>query len=101
MAGLWKLPIIFLCENNLYAEMTPLTRSAPINEIHKRMSAYGISSSRIDGNEVVAVYGAVSAAVAKGRRGGGPSFVEAMTCRTCGHYQNDPGTAYRTKKQVD
>ena len=100
MAGLLKLPIIFLCENNLYAEMTPLDRSSAITEPASRLSAYGIPAVVIDGNDVFAVFEAVSSAVTRARTGGGPTFIEAKTYRTCGHYQNDPGTAYRTKEEV-
>lgn len=100
MAGLWKLPIIFLCENNLYAEMTPLTESTAVTELHTRLSAYGIQAVKIDGNDVMAVKEAVAEARKKCAAGKGPVFIEAMTYRTCGHYQNDPGTAYRTKDEV-
>ena len=100
MAGLWKLPIIFMCENNLYAEMTPLEESTAITDLSSRMAAYGIQSHKIDGNDVLAVRDAVAKARADCLEGKGPVFIEAMTYRTCGHYQNDPGTAYRTKNEV-
>lgn len=100
IAGLMKLPVIFLCENNLYAEMTPLDRSSANIEPWTRMSAYGIPAVKIDGNDVFAVYDAMTEAVERGRSGGGATFIEAMTYRTCGHYQNDPGTAYRTKEEI-
>lgn len=100
MAGLWKLPVIFLCENNLYAEMTPLTESTTVTELYTRLSAYGIQAVKVDGNDVLAVKAAVAEARNKCAAGEGPVFIEAMTYRTCGHYQNDPGTAYRTKDEV-
>ena len=100
MAGLWKLPIIFLCENNLFAEMTPLSESTAVTELTDRMAAYGIRAERVDGNDVLAVRDVVAAARTACVKGGGPVFIEAMTYRTCGHYQNDPGTSYRTKDEV-
>lgn len=100
MAALWQLPVIFLCENNLFAEMTALSDSSRVTDLCARMASYGIPARRVDGNDAVAVYDAVSGAVAKARAGGGPSFIEAMTYRTCGHYQNDPGTSYRTADEV-
>ncbi len=100
MASLWKLPVIFLCENNLYAEMTPLSESAPVTELTKRMAAYDIRALRIDGNDVMAVRETVADARRRAVKGEGPTFIEAMTYRTCGHYQNDPGTAYRSKAEV-
>ena len=100
MAALWKLPVIFLCENNLYAEMTPLTESTPVTELTKRMAAYDIRAVKIDGNDVMAVRDAVVDARRRAVKGEGPTFIEAMTYRTCGHYQNDPGTSYRTKAEV-
>ncbi len=100
MAGLWKLPLIILCENNLYAEMTPLSESSAVADLSRRVESYGIASVRIDGNDVLAVYDTVAAAVKTARNGGGPSFIEALTYRTCGHYQNDPGTGYRSADEV-
>lgn len=100
MAGLWKLPILFFCENNLYAEMTPLAQSTAVTELTRRMAAYDIAAVRVDGNDVLAVHDAVAEARANAVSGRGPTFIEAMTYRTCGHYQNDPGTAYRTRAEV-
>jgi TPP-dependent pyruvate/acetoin dehydrogenase alpha subunit len=101
MASLWKLPIIFLCENNLYAEMTPLDRSSAVTQVSDRMAAYGIPAIKIDGNDVLEVYDAVATAASNARKGSGPTFIEAMTYRTCGHYHLDPGFGYRTKEEVD
>lgn len=101
MAGLWKLPMIFLCENNLYAEMTPLDRSSAVTKVADRAAAYGIDGVTIDGNDVLEVYEAVALARAKAMDGEGPTFIEAMTYRTCGHYHLDPGVGYRTKAEVE
>lgn len=101
MAALYGLPVIFLCENNLYAEMTPLSRSHGNADLCNRVGSFGISTAKIDGNDPVIVFEEVSKAVKRGRSGGGPTFIEAMTYRTIGHYQADPGTAYRSQKEVD
>ncbi len=100
MAALWNLPMIFLCENNLYAEMTPLSRSTKVTDLTQKMAAYGIEAVSVDGNDPLAVYEVMRKAVEKGRKGKGPTFIEAMTYRTCGHYQNDPGTQYRTPAEI-
>jgi pyruvate dehydrogenase E1 component alpha subunit len=102
MAGLWKLPVVFYCENNLYAEMTSLEASSGVTEVHKRVAAYGFEGVKIDGNDPLEVFDAVTAAVEKARAGGGPTLIEAMTYRTCGHYQLDPGFGgYRTREEVE
>lgn len=100
LAALWHLPVIFLCENNLYAEMTPLDRSSAQIELIERAKSFGIMVDKIDGNNVLDVYDAVSNARAHCLAGRGPVFIEAMTYRTCGHYQLDPGTSYRSKEEV-
>ncbi|MEQ1932580.1 MAG: dehydrogenase E1 component subunit alpha/beta, partial [Fimbriimonadaceae bacterium] len=100
IAGLYQLPMIFLCENNLYAEMTPLSGSSGQTDLASRAAGYGFDGVRVDGNDVVAFHKVLDSAVAKARKGGGPTLIEAMTYRTCGHYQLDPGTTYRSKEEV-
>lgn len=100
MAGLWALPIIFFCENNLYAEMTPLSRSTAVTDLVQKMKAFGIAGEKVDGNDLDAVAGVSKKAVELARKGKGPYFIEAMTYRTVGHYQNDPGTSYRTREEI-
>lgn len=100
IAGLYKLPMIFLCENNLYAEMTPLNSSSGQTDLASRAAGYGFEGIRVDGNDVVAFHAVLDAAVEKARKGGGPTLIEAMTYRTCGHYQLDPGTTYRSREEV-
>lgn len=101
MAALLKLPVIFLCENNLYAEMTPLDRSHGNTDLCARAASYGITlTSKVDGNDPQGVFEVVHAAVERARGGGGPAFIEAFTYRTIGHYQADPGTAYRSAEEV-
>lgn len=101
MAAMYKLPAIFLCENNLYAEMTPLERSHGNTNLTERVGSYGIATAQIDGNDPVAVFEVMTEAVSRARTGEGPTFIEAHTYRTIGHYQADPGTAYRTQEEID
>lgn len=100
LAAVWNLPVIFLCENNLYGEMTPYGETSPVPNVTDRMAAYGIEGVRVDGNDVLAVFEAMYRAVEKARNGGGPTLIEAMTYRTCGHYSGDPG-GYREESEVE
>lgn len=100
MAALYKLPVIFLCENNLYAEMTPLERSHGNTDLCARVEAFGIKTEKCDGNDPQKVYDVMVKAVERARKGEGPTFIEAKTYRTIGHYQADPGTQYRTAEEV-
>ena len=99
LAVIWKLPLILVCENNLYSEMTPSHETTSVVETHKRASGFGLGSIRIDGNDVEAVYSAVVQAAARARAGGGPTYIEAMTYRLWGHMMGDP-EVYRTKEEV-
>ena len=98
VAAAWKLPIIFICENNFFAIGTSLDRVAPPKELYKRIKAYGIPSERVDGMDVLAVREATSRAVERAREGDGPSFIEAITYRYRGHSMSDPDD-YRTKRE--
>jgi TPP-dependent pyruvate/acetoin dehydrogenase alpha subunit len=100
LAAIWKLPVIFLCENNLYGEYSPVARTTPIERLVDRAAAYAMPGERVDGNDVEAVFAAVSAAVARARAGDGPTLLEAMTYRHKGHSRSDPGT-YRPQEEVD
>jgi pyruvate dehydrogenase E1 component alpha subunit len=99
LAAIWKLPLIMLCENNLYSEMTPARETSSVSEMTRRGEAYNIPAVRIDGNDVEQVYATVEEAVARARSGGGPTFIEAMTYRLWGHMMGDP-EVYRTKEEV-
>ncbi len=99
LAVIWKLPIIFVCENNLYSEMTPSHETTSVKETYQRAASYGLEAVCIDGNDLEAVYAAVEKAVAKARAGGGPTYIEAMTYRLWGHMMGDP-EVYRTKDEV-
>lgn len=98
MAALWNLPVVYICENNLYAASTPLTTAFKIENIADRAAAYGMPGVIVDGNDVEAVYRAAGEAIAKARRGEGPTLIECKTYRLCGHSRSDPRT-YRTKEE--
>ena len=101
IAGLWQLPVIYVCENNQYAMTVSLAKSVAVKQLSVRGAAYGFEGITIDGNDVEAVYAATRAAVAKARSGGGPTFLECMTYRWDGHFGGDPGTGYRSKEEIE
>jgi pyruvate dehydrogenase E1 component alpha subunit len=100
MASIWKLPILFVCENNLFASTTPFSYSTSVKSIAVRAEGYGIPGKSVDGNEVLKVREAVLEAVERARQGKGPTLLEAMTYRIRGHYEGDP-QRYRTKEEVE
>lgn len=100
MAGLWKLPVIFMCENNLYGEGTPQHKQAPIADLARRAEGYGFPGLIVDGNDVLAVYDAVRWAAERARAGLGPTFIEGKTYRQRGHYEGDP-MVYRTQEEME
>jgi TPP-dependent pyruvate/acetoin dehydrogenase alpha subunit len=99
LAVIWKLPVVFVCENNQYSEMTVSRETTSTPETWKRAESFGMPVNRIDGNDVEAVYIAVEEAAAHARKGGGPTYIEAMTYRLWGHMMGDP-EVYRTKEEV-
>lgn len=98
MAALWKLPIVYLCENNLYGMSTPVSKSVSVPDIAIRAQAYGIPGVIVDGMDVLAVMDAVSEAADRARRGEGPTLIEAKTYRYLGHSKSDK-RAYRTREE--
>lgn len=90
IAALWKLPLIFVCEHNGYAEMTPQNVHAPIRDIAIRAAAYAMPGEIVDGNDVIAVSAAAEAAATRARRGDGPTLLECKTYRVRGHFEGDP-----------
>jgi TPP-dependent pyruvate/acetoin dehydrogenase alpha subunit len=98
MAALWNLPVVFVCENNLYAASTPLATAFKIQNIAERAAAYGMPGEVVDGMDVLAVYAAAGRAIAHARAGGGPTLLECKTYRFCGHSRSDPRT-YRAKEE--
>ena len=99
LAAVWKLPIVFLCENNQYALSTASKRTTAGESIAARAAGYAIPGLRVDGNDVLAVYEAVRAAVARARAGDGPSLIEAVTYRWGGHSMRANLPEYRTKEE--
>jgi pyruvate dehydrogenase E1 component alpha subunit len=98
MAAVWKLPVVYVVENNLYGFSTPLHEVLPTEHIAQRGDAYGIANQIVDGQDVWAVYEAALAAVERARAGDGPSLVECKTYRYRGHSRFEPAT-YRTKEE--
>ncbi len=101
LAGVWKLPVIYVCENNQYAMTVSLEKSVAIKQLSERGAAYGFEGKTIDGNDVEEVYQAARAAAEKGRKGDGATFLECITYRWDGHFGGDPGTGYRSKEEIE
>lgn len=100
MASIWRLPVIFMCENNQYAVSTNVRYSLNIENVSERAASYGIPGVSVDGNDVLAVYEVVTEAVARARRGEGPTLVETKTYRIEGHYAGEP-QVYRDRAEVE
>ncbi len=100
MASLWKLPVLYVCENNLYNEYTHY-RETTAGEVLARARAFGIPAESVDGQDVLAVRAAASVAVERARAGDGPSFLECRTYRTFGHHVGDVDRAYYRSKQEE
>jgi len=99
LAAVWKLPVIFVCQNNLYAELTPVEDTMNITEVRERALAYNIPGIRIDGNDPEAVFATVTEAANRARAGDGPTLIEAVTFRFKGHYFGDT-MKYMPKEQL-
>ena len=102
MAAAWKLPVIFVCENNLYAISVPFKKVTLVKNVADRAVAYGIPSVVVDGMDVIMVYKAVQEAVRRSREGEGPTLIECKTYRFRGHYEGDPkkGGTYRSEAEM-
>ena len=101
MAAVWNLPVVFVCENNLYMEYTPISAVIPVEyPAADRASAYGLERIVVDGNDADAVYDIARETLERARRGEGPSLVEALTYRHKGHSRADPGK-YRPDEEVE
>jgi len=90
LAAVWKLPLIFICENNLYGEYSPILLTTPFEDLARRAAAYNMAAEIVDGNDVAVVYRATLSAVERARGGGGPSLIECKTYRHRGHSRSDP-----------
>ncbi len=99
LAALWKLPILFVCENNGYAEFTSREEHSSVQQTSAFAGPYGMSASTIDGNDVLAVRTVAGEAIAQLRRGSGPYFLECMTQRMTGHFVGD-AQQYRSKEEL-
>lgn len=100
LAAIWQLPVVYVIENNLYAEKTRITDTYRLPDLSARAGAFGIPDVTVDGNDVVAVYETVGEAVSRARRGQGPTLVETKTYRMHGHYEGDPQT-YKDKQEIE
>ena len=101
LASVWKLPIIFACENNQYAEATPTWYAVAGDNIASRARGYGMPSMQVDGMDVFAVYDAAGAAVKRARNGEGPTFLELKTYRFHGHFHADQPHKYRSVEEEE
>jgi pyruvate dehydrogenase E1 component alpha subunit len=98
LASIWKLPVVFVCENNNYGISMSQARHQAIKDIADRAAAYGFPGIAVDGNDVLAVYEAATEAVARARKGLGPTLIECKTYRQRGHFEGDPG-AYKPAEE--
>jgi pyruvate/2-oxoglutarate/acetoin dehydrogenase E1 component/TPP-dependent pyruvate/acetoin dehydrogenase alpha subunit len=99
LAAIWQLPVVFVCENNLYGASTRVDKVMRVADVADRAAAYGIPGAVVDGNDVVAVQAAAAEAVARARAGDGPTLLECKTFRHGGHSRSDPGN-YRSAEEV-
>lgn len=100
MASVWKLPVVFICENNRYGMSTSTERSTAVKQIAERAQAYAMPGVTVDGNDFSAIAEASETAVARARRGEGPSLIESLTYRWRGHSKSDRNR-YRTKDEIE
>jgi len=100
LAALWKLPVVFVVEDNLYAVSVPKSKSTSVKSNAERGAAYGIPGVLVDGMDVMAVHEAAGEAIARARRGEGPSIIEALCYRYRGHFEGD-AEPYRTPEEVE
>ena len=100
MAAIWTLPVVYVCENNQYAMSFSVKKAFAIKRISDRAAAYGMPGTTVDGNDVLAVYQAVSQAVEQARAGAGPTLIENVTYRWRGHSKSD-ANRYRTREEIE
>ena len=98
MAAIWDLPVVYVCENNLYGASTKFSTVFKVENVADRAAAYGMPGMVVDGMDVEAVYQAAGEAITRARQGGGPTLIECKTYRLVGHSRSDPRT-YRTKEE--
>jgi 2-oxoisovalerate dehydrogenase E1 component alpha subunit len=100
-AGIFKLPVVFLCQNNQYAISVPLEREMPVKNVADRAYAYGMPGVIFDGNDALESYSAIKQAVERARRGEGPTLLEAKTYRPVPHSSDDDDRTYRSREEVE
>jgi pyruvate dehydrogenase E1 component alpha subunit len=100
LASIWSLPVLFVCENNLYGEYSPLASTTPVEVLADRADSYAMAKARVDGNDVLAVRNATLDATRRARSGEGPTLIEALTYRQKGHSRSDPGK-YRPAGELE
>jgi pyruvate dehydrogenase E1 component alpha subunit len=100
LAAVWNLPVLFICENNLYGEYSPIASTTAVTEISKRALAFDMASEVVDGQDVDAVEATIGRAVQRARSGGGPTLIEAKTYRYVGHSRSDKAT-YRPEGELE
>jgi len=100
LASVWNLPVIFICENNLYGEYSPIRTTTPLDDLVVRADSYAMTGYKVDGNDVMAVYETTKESIEAARKGGGPAFIECKTYRICGHSRSDPAK-YRPEGELD
>lgn len=101
MAAIWELPVVYVCENNMYATEVPFDYATRNTHVAERGASYGIPGIEVDGNDVLAVFEAAGAAISRARAGGGPSLVECHTYRTRPHAEGMRDAGYRTQEEID
>ncbi|MCR4441508.1 MAG: thiamine pyrophosphate-dependent dehydrogenase E1 component subunit alpha [Peptococcaceae bacterium] len=101
MAAIFKLPVVFVCENNMYGISISQKYHMNVSDISDRAAAYGIPGVTVDGNDVVAVYEAAAEAIQRARKGDGPSLIECKTWRQKGHFEGDPQSYKKPEEQAE
>lgn len=101
LASVWELPVLFVCENNMYATEVAFSSATKNTNVAERARTYGMEAYAVDGNDVLAVYDAAEKAIARARAGQGPSFIEARTYRTRAHAEGMRDAGYRTVEEID
>ncbi len=100
MGTVWDLPVVYVCENNLYATEMAFSRATKNTSVARRAESYGLPGVEVDGQDVIAVHRVAKVAIDRARSGGGPTLIECKTYRYVGHHEGDPGTDYRTRDEV-
>ena len=101
MASIWKLPVLYVCENNLYGMFTPASYALSVQDVSKKAEAYGIPGVTVNGMDVIDVYEATDLAVKRARKGMGPTLIECKTYRYYEHYGPSTDSFYRTKEEIE